>query len=61
MGGFCAGIYKWGVDFIQVFIILFLQVDVLVGGKLGIDFFGVKNSIGFFCDLCVVWVDLCFF
>ena len=48
MGGFCAAVYKRGIDFIQVPTTLLSQVDASVGGKLGIDFQGFKNHIGVF-------------
>ncbi|MEL7221837.1 MAG: 3-dehydroquinate synthase, partial [Bacteroidota bacterium] len=61
MGGFCAGTYKRGIDFIQIPTTLLSQVDASVGGKLGIDFHGVKNSIGLFRDPRAVWADPNFF
>ncbi|MEY4540042.1 MAG: hypothetical protein RLZZ306_1799 [Bacteroidota bacterium] len=48
MGGFCASTYKRGIDFIQIPTTLLSQVDASVGGKLGIDFQGLKNHIGIF-------------
>jgi 3-dehydroquinate synthase len=48
MGGFCASTYKRGIDFIQIPTTLLSQVDASVGGKLGIDFQGLKNHIGVF-------------
>ena len=48
MGGFCAATYKRGIDFIQIPTTLLSQVDASVGGKLGIDFMGLKNHIGVF-------------
>jgi len=48
MGGFCAGTYKRGIDFVQFPTTLLAQVDASIGGKLGIDFHRVKNSIGIF-------------
>jgi 3-dehydroquinate synthase len=48
MGGFCAATYKRGVDFIQIPTTLLAQVDASVGGKLGIDFNGLKNHLGVF-------------
>ena len=48
MGGFCAGTFKRGIDFVQVPTTLLSQVDASVGGKLGIDFENIKNSIGLF-------------
>lgn len=61
MGGFCAGTFKRGMDFIQVPTTLLSQVDASVGGKLGIDFYGVKNSIGLFQNPRAVWADPRFF
>ncbi|WP_367388245.1 3-dehydroquinate synthase [Lewinella sp. LCG006] len=61
MGGFCAGTFKRGIDFIQIPTTLLSQVDASVGGKLGIDFYGVKNSIGLFRDPRAVWADARFF
>jgi len=48
MGGFCASTYMRGMDFIQVPTTLLSQVDASIGGKLGIDFGQLKNSIGLF-------------
>ncbi len=48
MGGFCAATYKRGIDFILIPTTLLAQVDASVGGKLGIDFMGLKNHIGLF-------------
>jgi 3-dehydroquinate synthase len=48
MGGFCASTFKRGIDFIQIPTTLLSQVDASIGGKLGIDFQQVKNSIGVF-------------
>ena len=48
MGGFCAATFKRGMDFVQVPTTLLSQVDASIGGKLGIDFGDVKNSIGVF-------------
>lgn len=48
MGGFCAAAYKRGIAFVNVPTTLLSQVDASVGGKLGIDFGGLKNHIGFF-------------
>jgi len=48
MGGFCAATYKRGVDFLLLPTTLLAQVDASVGGKLAIDFNGIKNHIGVF-------------
>ena len=50
MGGFCASTYKRGIDFIQIPTTLLAMVDASVGGKLGIDFNGLKNQIGIFSN-----------
>ena len=57
MGGFCASTYKRGIDFIQIPTTLLSQVDASVGGKLGIDFQGLKNHIGVFQFPKVVLID----
>lgn len=57
MGGFCAATFKRGMDFVQVPTTLLSQVDASVGGKLGIDFMQVKNSIGVFQDPAAVFID----
>ena len=48
MGGFVASTYKRGLDFINLPTTLLAQVDASIGGKLGIDFDGLKNHIGLF-------------
>jgi len=50
MGGFCASTYKRGIDFIQIPTSLLAMVDASVGGKLGIDFNGLKNHVGLFSN-----------
>lgn len=57
MGGFCASTYKRGIDFLQIPTTLLSQVDASIGGKLGIDFGDVKNSIGVFRDPQAVLID----
>lgn len=57
MGGFCASTYKRGIDFIQIPTTLLAQVDASVGGKLGIDFHGLKNHIGVFQFPKTVLID----
>lgn len=48
MGGFCASIYKRGIRFINIPTTLLAQVDASVGGKVGVDFHGLKNHLGVF-------------
>jgi 3-dehydroquinate synthase len=57
LGGFCASTYKRGIDFIQIPTTLLAQVDASVGGKLGIDFHGLKNHIGVFQLPKMVLID----
>ncbi len=56
MGGFCAGTFKRGIDFYQIPTTLLSQVDASVGGKLGIDFEGIKNNVGLFLDPKAVYI-----
>jgi 3-dehydroquinate synthase len=56
MGGFCAATYKRGINFIQIPTTLLAQVDASVGGKLGIDFNGIKNHIGVFQEPVAVLI-----
>ena len=57
MGGFCAAVYKRGIDFVQIPTTLLSQVDASVGGKLGIDFQGFKNHLGVFTQPKRVLID----
>ncbi len=57
MGGFCAATWKRGVDFAQIPTTLLAMTDAAIGGKLGIDFQGVKNTIGIFQNPAAVFVD----
>jgi 3-dehydroquinate synthase len=56
MGGFCAATYMRGIPFIQLPTTLLAQVDASIGGKLGIDFQGLKNYIGVFANPSAVFV-----
>lgn len=57
LGGFCAATFKRGIDFIQMPTTLLAQVDASIGGKLGVDFGGVKNSIGLFKNPKAVFIN----
>ncbi len=57
MGGFCASTFKRGFDFVQMPTTLLSQVDASIGGKLGIDFYQVKNSIGVFANPKAVFIS----
>lgn len=58
MGGFAASTYMRGIKFIQAPTTLLSTVDASVGGKVGIDFKGVKNLIGAFNQPLAVIVDI---
>lgn len=60
MGGFAASTFKRGMPFVQIPTTLLAQVDASIGGKLGIDFGQVKNSIGLFRNPQAVLVDPAF-
>ncbi len=46
LGGFCASIYKRGIDFIHLPTSLLAMVDASIGGKCGVDHKGLKNQLG---------------
>jgi len=46
MTGFAAGIYKRGIDYVQVPTTLLSMVDSSVGGKTGVNYRGQKNFLG---------------
>lgn len=50
LGGFAAATFKRGIRFINIPTTLLAMVDAAVGGKTGINFGGLKNEIGNFCD-----------
>lgn len=48
MGGFCASVYKRGINFINVPTTLMGMVDAAIGGKTAVNLDNTKNSIGLF-------------
>ena len=57
LGGFAASTFKRGINFINIPTTLLSMVDASVGGKTGINFGGLKNEIGVFCDSKFVILD----
>jgi len=60
MGGFCASIYKRGIDFINVPTSLLAMADAAIGGKTGIDHQYIKNVVGSFSLPKAVLIDTLF-
>ncbi|MGZ5242838.1 MAG: 3-dehydroquinate synthase [Bacteroidia bacterium] len=50
LGGFAASTYKRGISYINIPTTLLAIVDAAIGGKTGINFGEVKNSIGTFAQ-----------
>lgn len=48
LGGFVAGCFLRGIEYLQMPTTLLAQVDAALGGKTAIDCGGVKNSVGLF-------------
>lgn len=57
LGGFCAATFKRGIDFVQAPTTLLSMTDAAIGGKTGIDFQGIKNTIGVFQQPKAVFAD----
>lgn len=58
IGGFAAATFMRGIDFLQIPTTLLSQVDASVGGKVGINFLGIKNLIGTFQQPIAVIIDI---
>jgi 3-dehydroquinate synthase len=48
LGGFAAGCFLRGIEFVQLPTTLLAQVDASIGGKTGVDLAGGKNTVGLF-------------
>ncbi|MBL7902022.1 MAG: 3-dehydroquinate synthase [Bacteroidia bacterium] len=46
LGGFMASVFKRGIPYIHIPTSLLAMADACLGGKNGIDFMGIKNSLG---------------
>jgi 3-dehydroquinate synthase len=58
LGGFAAAVFRRGVPFVQVPTTLLAAVDSSVGGKVAVNFGGVKNIMGAFSQPRLVCCDL---
>ncbi|MEY2599471.1 MAG: hypothetical protein RLZZ142_1730 [Verrucomicrobiota bacterium] len=58
LGGFAAAVYRRGVPFVQIPTTLLSAVDSSVGGKVAVNFGGVKNIMGAFSQPKLVFCDL---
>lgn len=57
LGGFAAATYKRGIDYINIPTTLLAMIDASTGGKTGINYRGLKNSIGTFAPPVAVPID----
>jgi 3-dehydroquinate synthase len=60
IGGFVASTYMRGIPFINIPTTLLAMNDAAIGGKTGINFGGIKNSIGSFANAQMVYVQPAF-
>ena len=58
LGGFAAAVFRRGVPFVQIPTTLLSAVDSSVGGKVAVNFGGVKNIMGAFSQPRIVLCDL---
>ena len=58
LGGFASAVFRRGVPFIQIPTTLLAAVDSSVGGKVAVNFGGVKNIMGAFNQPRLVFCDL---
>ncbi len=57
LAGFAAAVYMRGIDFYNIPTTVLSEVDSSIGGKVAIDFAGVKNIVGAFHQPKAVIVD----
>ena len=57
LAGFAAATYMRSIDFYNIPTTLLSQVDSSIGGKVAIDFGGIKNSVGAFYQPKAVIID----
>jgi 3-dehydroquinate synthase len=56
MGGFVASTFKRGIRFVNIPTTLIGQVDAAIGGKTGVNIYGLKNQVGLFADPEAVFI-----
>lgn len=57
LGGFVAGTFMRGINFINIPTTLLSQVDAAIGGKTAINFNTVKNGVGLFINPNYIIID----
>lgn len=57
-GGFAAATFLRGINFLQIPTTLLAAVDASIGGKVGVNFLGIKNLIGVFKQPAGVIIDV---
>lgn len=60
LGGFAAATFKRGISFVHIPTTLLGMVDASLGGKTGINFGGLKNEVGVFCQPKEIVLDVRF-
>lgn len=60
LGGFAASTFKRGTPFINIPTTLLAMIDAAIGGKNGINFGGIKNSVGMFARPKTIFTDISF-
>ena len=60
LGGFAAATFKRGIPFVNIPTTLLSAVDAAIGGKTGINFNGLKNEVGTFCEASDVIISTAF-
>lgn len=57
LSGFASSCYMRGIDFYNIPTTLLSEVDSSIGGKTAVDYCGVKNAVGSFCQPKRVLID----
>jgi len=57
LGGFAAACYQRGIRFGQIPTTVLSMADASIGGKLGVDYEGLKNYIGIIRVPSFIWID----